>query len=133
MILVDTSAWIETFHINPTFNLTDVIDFDDVVTCLPILQEVLQGFRDERAFRKAREAMLALPMVGAPIGPEPVLEAVNLYRSARRAGITVRSSVDCLIAAFAIRHDLLVLHVDRDFPALARISPLREQSIRTLH
>jgi len=56
-------------------------------------------------------------------------EAAQLYRLARRQGITVRSSVDCLIAATALRHDLAVLHHDRDFPLLARVSPLREQQV----
>ena len=51
--------------------------------------------------------------------------AADLYRSARRAGFTVRSSTDCLIAACALRHDLEVLHRDRDFPALASVSALR--------
>ena len=52
-------------------------------------------------------------------------DAVDLYRSARRSGLTVRSSVDCLIAACAIRHDLEVMHRDRDYAAIAEISPLR--------
>jgi predicted nucleic acid-binding protein len=52
-------------------------------------------------------------------------KAVDLYGQARRRGLTVRSSVDCLIAACAIRHDLELLHRDRDFPALAKVSALR--------
>ena len=56
-------------------------------------------------------------------------EAIALYRRARRAGVTVRSSADCLIAACAIRHDLTVLHVDRDFTQLARISHLSERRV----
>jgi len=56
-------------------------------------------------------------------------EAAQLYRLARRQGVTIRSSVDCLIAATAIRHDLVVLHSDRDFPLLARVSALREQQV----
>src|SRR5262249_46950740 len=89
--------------------------------------EVLQGFRDEGAFRRARAAMLALPMIEAPLTRELFLEAADLYRAARRVGVTVRSSVDCLLAACAIRHDLEVLHVDRDFAALAGVSRLRER------
>jgi len=56
-------------------------------------------------------------------------EAVQLYRLARRQEITVRSSVDCLIAATALRHDLIILHDDRDFSLIARISPLPEQQV----
>jgi len=127
MILVDTSIWIETFRRKKPLDLEAVVPFDDVVTCLPVVQEVLQGFRDESAFRAAKAAMLAMPMVEAPMGEALMLDAVALYRSARRRGLTIRSSVDCLIAACALRHDLEVLHRDRDFPALARVSNLRER------
>jgi hypothetical protein len=80
-------------------------------------------------FRDAREAMLALPIVESPMGDRVYLDAVDLYRRARRAGITVRSGVDCLIAACAIRHGLAVLHNDRDYPAIARISELEQRQI----
>jgi predicted nucleic acid-binding protein len=125
--LVDTSVWIEFFRRGRSFDLETVVPFDDVVTCLPVIQEVLQGFTDEGAYRVARDAMLALPIVESPLRGEVVVEAVGLYRAARRQGLTVRSSVDCLIAACAVRHDLEVLHRDRDFAALARVSTLRER------
>ena len=128
MILVDTSVWIEVFRRRKPLDLAALVDFDDVVTCLPVIQEVLQGFGDESAFRLARESMLALPLVEAALETPLFLEAVELYRRARRTGLTVRSSTDCLIAACALRHDLEVLHRDRDFPALAKISPLRERA-----
>jgi predicted nucleic acid-binding protein len=125
VILVDTSVWIEVFRARRPFDLESILDFDDVVTCLPIIQEVLQGFRDERAYRAAREAMFSLPIVESPIGADIYTEAIDLYRNARRSGLTIRSSVDCLIAACAIRHDLELLHRDRDYTALADISSLR--------
>jgi predicted nucleic acid-binding protein len=128
MTLVDTSVWIAVFRKNP-IDLGRHVDFDEVVTCLPIVQEVLQGFRDEAAFRTARSALLALPCVDSPLEQGVFLEAANLYRAARRAGLTVRSSVDCLLAACAIRNDLAVLHDDRDFPAIARVSSLRQRKI----
>ena len=129
MILVDSSIWIEVFRARQPLVLTSFVDFDDVVTCLPVVQEVLQGFRDEGAFRVAREAMLSLPIVEAPLGAATFLEAVALYRRARSAGRTIRSSVDCLIAACALRSDLEVLHRDRDYAALAAVSGLRERAI----
>ena len=127
--LVDTSVWIEVFRKLSQFDLTSVISLDEVVTCLPVIQEVLQGFSDERAFRIARDAMFALPILESPVHPGVYEEAVQLYRSARRAGVTVRSSVDCLIAACAIRHGIPVLHRDRDFSLLARVSSLKEQKV----
>ncbi len=129
MWLLDTSAWIEVFRKTNPFDLGSIGGLDEVVTCLPVMQEVLQGFRDEGAFRMAREAMRALPCVESPMPLDRFDEGAALYRSARRAGQTVRSSVDCLIAACAIRHGLGVLHRDRDFAALARFSPLIERNI----
>ena len=129
MLLVDTSLWIQVFRKPARLRLEDHVDFDDIVTCLPVMQEVLQGFSDERAFLVAREAMRALPIVESPIRQALVDEAVDLYRAARRAGVTVRSGVDCLIAACAIRHGLTVLHHDRDFDAIARVSPLSAKRI----
>lgn len=130
MILVDTSVWIELFRApRPRDDAID-LDLGEVVTCLPVVQEVLQGFDDQRAFHIAREAMLALPMVESPLADEVYQLAIDLYRSARRSGLTVRSSVDCLISACALRNSLTVLHHDRDFDALARIAPLEVRRIR---
>ena len=111
---------------------TDVarfLDLDEVVTCLPVIQEVLQGFTDEAAFRTAQEAMRSLPVVESPLGAGVFEEAVALYRTARRAGLTVRSGVDCLIAACALRHALTVIHVDRDFDLIARVAPLKQRRL----
>lgn len=125
MTLVDTSIWVRVFQRHDPLLLEEVVDLEDVVTCLPVIQEVLQGFREERQWRVARDSMLALPLVESPMEADVFLEAATLYRSARRRGLTVRSSVDCLIAACALRHDLEVLHHDRDFTVLAEVSPLR--------
>ena len=129
-LLVDTSAWIEVFRRRPRVTLEQVVgDLDRVVTCLPIIQEVLQGFDDERAFRVAHTAMWALPRVESPLTPDLVDAAVDLYRRARRAGLTVRSSVDCLIAVCASRHHLRVVHRDRDFRQLASVMPFEQEDI----
>ncbi|MCC6900369.1 MAG: PIN domain-containing protein [Polyangiaceae bacterium] len=129
MILIDTSVWIEVFRARTRLRLEDHLDLDEVVTCLPVVQEVLQGFRDEGAYRKAHSAMFAFPVIESPLGKPVFEDAVHLYRSARRAGLTVRSSVDCLIAACALRHDVEVVHRDRDFSALAKISGLRQRQL----
>ncbi len=124
MILVDTSIWIEFFRRSSNLDIEAVVDLDEVVTCLPVIQEVLQGFDDPRAYQLAREAISAFPVVESPLSEDVFQLAVDLYRSARRSGLTIRSSVDCLIAACALRSSLTVLHRDRDFDALARIAGL---------
>jgi len=90
VFLVDTSAWIEVFRKEPSFDLASIGGVGEVVTCLPVIQEVLQGLRKERAFRIARESMFALQIVEAPLPAQRYEEAAHLYRSARRAGITLR-------------------------------------------
>jgi predicted nucleic acid-binding protein len=132
MTLLDTSVWIQVFRQRNPLDLEGLVPLDEVVVCLPIIQEILQGFRDENAFRVARAALLAIPIVESPLGRDVFLEAADLYRQARRAGVTVRSGVDCLIAACAIRNDLVLLHHDRDYSALARVSPLRQRSLGSL-
>jgi predicted nucleic acid-binding protein len=129
VLLVDTSVWVEVFRRDTTFQLESVADLEEVVTCLPVIQEVLQGFRDERAFLLARESMHALPIVESPLTRAVFDEAIDLYRRSRRAGVTVRSSIDCLIAECAVRHGLTVVHRDRDFGGLARVSPLQSRDI----
>jgi len=129
MTLVDTSVWIQVFRQRNPLDLEVLVPLDEVAVCLPVIQEILQGFRDEHFFRVARAALLAMPVVESPLDREAFLEAADLFRRARRAGLTVRSSVDCLIAACAIRNDFVVLHHDRDYSALARVSPLRQRSL----
>lgn len=129
MILVDTSIWVEVFRKDTSFRLESKLDLGDVVTCLPVIQEVLQGFRDEGAYRKAHTAMFAFPVLDTPLTRAAFEDAIRLYRTARRGGLTVRSSIDCLIAASAIRHDVEVVHRDRDYASLARISGLRQRRL----
>ena len=130
MVLVDTSVWIAVFRRNKPIDLEQYVDFDEVVTCLPVIQEVLQGFRHQADFLIARESMMALPTVEAPLHREVFLQAAELFRTARRQGITVRSCADCLIAVCALRNSLRVLHKDRDFRLLAKIAPLDQEQIK---
>ncbi|HKE83062.1 MAG TPA: PIN domain-containing protein [Vicinamibacterales bacterium] len=133
MYLVDTSAWIEVFRKGSRITVDTLVDDrDQIVTCPPVIQEVLQGFDDERAFRIARTAMLALPCVELPMTLSLIEQAVDIYRRARRAGVTVRSGVDCVIAACASRHNLTVVHRDRDFAHIAKGLALHHVDIARL-
>ena len=127
--LVDTSVWIRHFSANDSLDLRALCSIDRRFVCLPVYQEILQGVRDEATFRRMRDALDAANIVDDPLPRDRYLEAVQLFRAACRQGLTVRSSVDCLIAACAIHHDLMVLHSDRDFAALARVSMLKEEAV----
>lgn len=129
MYLVDSSVWIETFRKRDPLQIESVVELEEIVTCLPVIQEVLQGFRDEAAFRIAREAMFSFQIVESPLTEDVFSHAVELFRSARRSGITVRSGIDCLIAACALRNGLTILHKDRDYGNLSAIAPLEVKTL----
>ena len=68
-------------------------------------------------------------MIDSPVPLERFQAAGNIYRVARGKSVTIRSSNDCLIAAIAMHHDLLLLHGDRDFDEIARFFPLRARNV----
>jgi hypothetical protein len=129
MILVDSSAWIEVLRGRRRDELTRATAGDEVVTCLPVMQEVLQGIDDDAAYHLAAAAFADIPILEDPLTREVFDAAIQLYRTARRSAVTVRSSVDCLIAVCAMRNDAVVLHVDRNFTHLARIAALRARRL----
>jgi predicted nucleic acid-binding protein len=81
-----------------------------------ILCEVLQGYRRQRDFEAARQALLRFPIYAVG-GTGIALKSAENYRALRRQGITVRKRVDCLIATFVIENGFSLLHNDRDFDA----------------
>ncbi|MEX2263525.1 MAG: PIN domain-containing protein [Bryobacteraceae bacterium] len=123
MILVDTSMWIKLLATrSPGVSADELAHF---ATCAPIAQEVLQGLRPGRASEVFREAFLAVPMLSDPLPLGRFLDAAEIYREGRRRGYTIRSSMDCLIAAIAIANNVSVWHRDRDFSLIAKYTRLR--------
>ena len=129
MYLIDTSAWIAHFSRSDAFDLRTICSPDERVLCLPVYQEILQGIRDEAWFREMTSILQSARFVEVPMTMALFDEAVALYRIARRQGRTIRASADFLVAAAAIRHDLTVVHRDRDYTAIASVSALRERTI----
>ncbi|MEO5968462.1 MAG: PIN domain-containing protein, partial [Bdellovibrionia bacterium] len=101
MILVDTSIWIEFFRKSSKVTIP-VEMIPSIAVCSPVIQEVLQGIKDEGIAAKIKSSLLSFKLAGADINVDHYIEASNIYRSARRRGITIRSSIDCLIAAIAL-------------------------------
>jgi len=89
-----------------------------------VVQEVLQGLRPGPASESFREVFLSLPVLGDPIGLDIYLAAADIYRQGRRRGATIRSSIDCLIAAIAIRNSVPVWRRHRDFTTIAAYTAL---------
>ncbi len=129
IFLVDSSVWILHFSRNVSFDLRNLCKAEDRVMCLPVYQEILQGIRDETAFRSIKESLDSALMIEDPMERSLFQEAAGLYRMARRQGYTIRSGVDCLIAACAIRHNIPVLHRNRDYGYLAKVSELVEHCL----
>ena len=95
-----------------------------MATCGPVIQEVLEGLRPGRQAQQIRWQLLGLPRLGDPVAVNLFVEAADLYVASRRRGITIRSSVDCLIASIAIWHKTPVWHFDRDFDRIAAFTRL---------
>lgn len=123
MTLVDTSVWIELLT-GRAYSLTPD-ELSQLVTCGPIVQEVLQGLRPGRDSAAFQESFLALPCLSDPVPLDLFLDAAEIYREGRRKGHTIRSTADCLIAAIAIENAIPIWHRDRDFDAIAKYTPLR--------
>jgi len=125
MILVDTSAWIEFLRdtASPVCERVDAILAGDIAVADPIRMEVLAGARDEKHLNQLKR-LLARGSVFHTM-PIDYDQAAILYRQCRTNGETVRKLIDCLIAAVAIRNDVVILHQDVDFDVLARHTALR--------
>jgi predicted nucleic acid-binding protein len=126
VVLVDTSVWLWRSSVNP---LLGSVDEDPLAICPPILQELLQGAWDQRRIKHVRTIEESSIMLDSPVPIERFEIAGEIYRVARAQSFTVRSSNDCLIAAIAMHNDVLLLHADRDFDAIARFFPLRARNI----
>lgn len=121
MLVVDSGIWIDFFLDRPgsgTEALDRLLRDGEVRIVVPdlVLYEVLRGFRHEGELRQARLLMQALDIETAG-GPAIALEAAQHYRSLRGRGVTIRSPIDVLIAAFCIENGYALLHRDRDFQA----------------
>lgn len=127
MICVDTSVWVDFFagrnepHVSVLESL--IVRQEDLCICGVIFTEVLQGIRDDREYRHT-ELILA-NLLYLPMTQDTFLNAAQLYRTLRAQGITIRNTVDCMIAATCIEHGVSLLHHDRDFGFIASQSLLQ--------
>ncbi len=123
MILVDTSVWIDWLSDRPRvgFRFDDLQDF---ATCGPVVQEVIQGLPTGAESDMVQQGFLALHRLSDPIPINLFVAGAEIYRLGRRKGFTIRSSIDCLIAAIAIENRVPVWHRDRDFSYIAQFTAL---------
>jgi predicted nucleic acid-binding protein len=127
VILVDSSVWIDYFNgrsTRHTDRLDGLLGGEELLTGDLILAEVLQGFRHDREFERARRALGQLPYADM-LGRELALATAQSYRSLRQRGITIRKTIDVMIATFCISNGHILLHGDRDFTPMAEHLGLR--------
>lgn len=127
MIVADTSVWIDFFNGKGTPGaalLRSSLAEAEVLMGDLILAEILQGFRSEKDFRTVRSRLALLDVVTL-CGPDIALAAADNYRILRLKGVTVRKTIDMIIATYCIRHRLPLLHQDRDFDPMERYLGLK--------
>ena len=127
MIVADTTAWIdyvkgiEALHTNM---LDYELEHNRIITGDIIIAEFLQGFRLEKDYESAKQMMESLEYRDF-IGKENAILAAQNYRKLRKYGITVRKTIDVIIATFCIENGFELIHNDRDFDPMEEYLGLR--------
>jgi hypothetical protein len=117
MIFVDSTVFIDYFNGNDTWQV-EVLDSklgkELIIIGDYVLTEVLQGFYKDQEYRKAKKILLSFPCYSIG-GKENAIQSADNYRFLRKKGITVRKTIDVLIATFCITNGFILLHNDKDF------------------
>ena len=132
MIFVDSSVWIDYFNgvTNPQTDYLDgLLGKEPIALGDLVLIEVLQGFRRDRDYRIAR-ALLTPLRVFTLGGQDMALQSAHNFRLLRKRGVTVRKTIDVLIATFCIDKDMPLLHSDKDFKPFHQYLKLRKVALR---
>jgi hypothetical protein len=127
LILVDSSVWIDYFNGETTAateRLDRLLGSEPLAIGDSILTEVLQGFAGERDFRAAEQLLTSLRIVELG-GREIAIQAAKNFRALRKAGVTVRKTIDTVIATRCIESGYELLHADRDFDPFVKHLGLR--------
>ncbi len=127
MILVDSSVWIDFFRDQPTPQaewLDRNLGVEGLIVGDLILAEVLRGFKDDRGFNEARRMLGRLEQVSL-CGEDLAVEAARNFRKLRSRGVTVRGTIDVIIATRCLANGFRLLHSDRDFDAIEKHLGLR--------
>jgi predicted nucleic acid-binding protein len=128
VIVVDTSVWIDVLAGRDTSQALRCVklieDGEPVALTEVIFTEVLQGLRTDKEAELVERHLRAFPVLPLESLDDFAL-AASLYRTARNEGVTIRKTLDCLIAAPCVRTGAPLLHADADFDRLASCTPLR--------
>jgi predicted nucleic acid-binding protein len=128
VIVVDTTVWIDFLEARKTRfdqHLKELIEQGVSPLALTdvVYGEVLQGILDEELFNRTKEILLAYPILRVN-GIKTFEHAAHIYRACRRKGLTIRKTIDCIIAATCIEARAELYHNDRDFDSIAKVRNL---------
>ena len=127
MILVDSSVWVDYFNgraNRETDFLDSLLGTEPVAVGDLILAEVLQGFRSDADYKTAKELLASLTTYELP-GTSLAVKTADNYRALRKRGVTVRKTVDAIIATFCIERRIPLLYSDRDFDPFVKFLGLK--------
>jgi hypothetical protein len=134
MILVDSSVWIDYFNGRTTWQ-TDLLDQllqqAPVITGDLIVTEILQGFRNDTEYTKAK-ALIDILECKNLLGYQIAIQSAQNYRRLRKQGITVRKTIDVIIGTYCIANDISLLHADKDFEPITMYLGLKTLTYRIM-
>ena len=129
MIVVDTSVLVDFFRgvDNPPAQELARLAEEEATLAIPLVccQELLQGARDETEWQTLHDYLSTQELLTAPDLLASHVAAARIFYDCRRKGITVRGSIDCLVAQLALENDAVLLHNDDDFDRMSSVRPLR--------
>jgi predicted nucleic acid-binding protein len=128
LILIDTSAFIEFLNKtgSPFDREIESLISKDKETAIAdiVLTEVLQGIKNDKDYAEVKKSLLSFPVYSLK-GIDSFIAAADLYRKCIKKGLTIRNTIDLLIAQIAMENDLILLHNDKDFGNIANVSGLK--------
>jgi len=127
MILVDTSVWIDFLQGRETEEVEELESLlsreKDVFITGIIVQEILTGVKDKKDRIKVRKELEHFILINPTL--ETHIQAAEIFDACKKKGFTIRSVIDCLIAALAIEYDLTLLEKDKDYSYISQVTPLK--------
>ena len=122
MILVDSSVWINYFNgieSDATNQLDIILGHEDVIMGDLIMAEVLQGFRDDKDFRKAKQLLTSFTVHNL-LNEHIAIKSAENFRTLRKKGLTIRKTIDSIIATYCIENQTILLESDKDFEPFSK-------------
>jgi len=122
VILVDSSVWINYFNgieSDATNQLDIILGHEDIIMGDLIIAEVLQGFRDDKDFRKAKQLLTSFTVHNL-LNEDIALKSAENFRALRKKGLTIRKTIDSIIATYCIENQIVLLESDKDFEPFSK-------------